>query len=60
MLSPAEEVILEKMRGPGSVSWMELYEHTVSAMKVEVELNGEKKFISLGQAQAMTRGFVET
>lgn len=59
MLSPAEEVILEKMRGPGSNSWLELYEHTVSAMRVEIDMNGEKKLISLGQAQAMTRGFVE-
>lgn len=59
MLSPAEEVILEKMRSPGSRSWMDLYDHTASTLKVEVELNGEKKILSLSQAQAMTKGFDE-
>ncbi|MFM6927973.1 MAG: M3 family metallopeptidase [Bdellovibrio sp.] len=59
ILSPAEEVILEKMRAPGSDGWSDLYEKTCAEMKVEVEINGEKKILSLGQAQSMVRGTVE-
>lgn len=56
MLSREEEAVIEKMRGTGAINWYELYDGVCAAMEIEMDIDGKKKTVSLGQAQSFTKG----
>ncbi len=47
MLSEKEEVLISKMRNTGSRAWTNLQNKVVSNLLVDIELDGEKKFLPL-------------
>ena len=53
LLSTKEEFMMAKMKTTGSSSWANLRNRTIAKMKVEIDIEGEKKFLGLTAVRDM-------
>jgi len=59
MLSREEEIVFEKMKSSGFTDWETLHGELTRSIQVEIKLENRTAFISLAEAQAMTKSSSE-